>query len=48
MNNESLAEGDAVLLNVLGGQLDEILPGQRALLALGPPEHRLHSLTNRS
>ena len=35
----SLAEGDAVLLDVLGGKLDKILPGQRALLALGPPEH---------
>ena len=35
---ESLAEVDAVLLNVLRGQLDEVLAGERALLALGPPE----------
>ena len=35
-----------MLLNVLSGQLDEILPGQRALLALGPPVQRFISLTS--
>ena len=36
-----LAEVDAVLLDALGGQLHEVLAGQRALLALGPPEETI-------